>query len=63
MAAWKKITLLPNLFSRLEGNVRCERCNDLLAVGKKAWAHQCPRKGQSYTEYYCLLCYPKLWIR
>lgn len=63
VAAWKLITVKPNLYSRLEGQIRCTRCGELFFVGSKAWAHLCPRKGSSYTEYYCLMCYTVLWIK
>jgi len=62
MAAWKQITVKSNLYSRYEGQLNCETCGKPLYVGDKAWSHMCPRKRGSYTVYYCLLCYPKLWI-
>ncbi len=62
MAAWKLITVRSNLFSRLEGDMRCTKCGQPMSVGERAWAHMCPRKNDSYTEYYCLMCYTKLWV-
>ncbi|TET21037.1 hypothetical protein E3J74_00580 [Candidatus Bathyarchaeota archaeon] len=62
MAAWNKITVMQNLVSRLDGPPKCKICGHHLYVGEKAWAHICPRKRESYTVYYCLICYSKLWI-
>ncbi|HKZ93451.1 MAG TPA: hypothetical protein VJ249_02565 [Candidatus Bathyarchaeia archaeon] len=62
MAAWRYITIQPNLYSRFEGEIKCSRCGHNMALGEKAWAHMCPRKQESYTEYFCLLCFKKLWI-
>jgi len=62
MAAWKKITIKRNLVSRFDGQMTCECCGQTLRVGDRVWSHMCPRKRSSYSEYYCLLCYNKLWI-
>ena len=62
MAAWHKITVLQNLVSRLNGLPKCEVCGQRLEIGKAAWAHLCPRQRMSYTEYYCVACYRKMWI-
>jgi len=62
MAAWKHITVRTNLYSRLEGHVKCTKCGQTLSVGDRAWAHMCPRKRESYTEYFCIACFSKLWI-
>jgi len=62
MAAWKRITVRSNLYSRLEGQIRCAKCGELLSIGDEAWAHLCPRKKGSYTNYYCLMCFSKLWL-
>jgi predicted RNA-binding Zn-ribbon protein involved in translation (DUF1610 family) len=62
MASWNKITVMQNLVSRLDGPPKCKICGQTLDVGEKAWAHICPRKRASHTEYYCLMCYTNLWI-
>ena len=62
MAAWRLITIRPNLYSRLEHSVVCAKCGQQLSLGDEAWAHLCPRKKETYTHYYCLLCFSRLWI-
>lgn len=56
------ITKMPNLYSRLEGEVKCFRCGQYLSVGEKTWSHMCPRERSSYTEHYCLICFRKIWV-
>ena len=63
MAAWRRITIMQNLYNRTEGELRCEKCGHVLDVGDRAWAHMCPRKRSSYTEYFCLMCFSKLWLQ
>lgn len=62
MAAWRLITVLPNILSRFDRQIKCAKCGQTLSVGAKAWAHACPRKRCSYTEYYCLLCFEEIWL-
>ncbi len=62
MAAWKQIKVRKNLYHRLDGQLRCTKCGDTLYIGDEAWSHMCPRKRESYTEYYCIVCFSKLWI-
>lgn len=62
MAAWKKITVMQNLVSRMDTTPKCKICGETLDIGEEAWAHICPRKRSSRTEYYCLICYTKLWV-
>jgi len=57
MAAWRMVTILPNLYKRLEGEIKCAKCGQSIYMGEKAWSHMCPRKQTSYTEYYCILCF------
>lgn len=40
MAAWKHITVRTNLYSRLDGHLRCAKCGQTLSIGTKR-GHTC----------------------
>lgn len=61
--AWQLITVTQTLATKWGDHLHCQRCGRKLEVGEEVWRHYITRKRSSRTDYYCMVCYKKLWLK